>query len=309
MVCGFIRRLSVFGALLIFAAHGYRASAEETLAFPFQGIDRHYVLHAAPNQTGPAPLVIALHGLGESIDALRQSWTLDAVADREGFDVVYPEALNGRWAYVDTRPVGLPDGQGLVDDIGFIRALLDKLIADHLTDPARVFVVGVSNGALMAWTLACQMPDRLAGVAPFISGMVERQAQQCRPARLVKLLILAGTEDLTQDYDGAMGENYRLMSVPETLEFWRYRRGCMGMTWRRLPAHTPDDPTAAVQVDWTQCQDPSPQRFWRIEGGGHSLPSFAPLSDRERRRRHGGRSQAIETAEEVAAFFGLSREK
>jgi len=300
------KRLLAAAVLLAMAG---AAQAEERMAFAYQGIERHYVLHAPPNQTGPAPLVIALHGLGESVDQLRRSWTLDSVADRDGFGIVYPEALTGRWAYVDTRPVGLPGGQGLVDDTGFIGALLDKLLADHVADPARVFVVGVSNGALMAWTLACHMPDRLAGVAPFISGMVERQAQQCSPSRLVPLMVLAGTEDLSQDYDGAMGENYRLMSVPETLEFWRYRRGCTGMNWQRLPPHTPEDPTAAVRVDWTGCTDPSPQRFWRIEGGGHSLPAFAPLSERERQRRHGGRSQAIETAEEVSAFFHLSTAK
>ncbi len=208
-----------FLALAVLCMAPGKARAEQTAAFPYQGVDRHYVLHTAPNRSGPVPLVIALHGLDESVDGLRASWTLDAVADREGFDVLYPQGLTRRWAYVDTRPVGLPDGLGLVDDVGFIGALLDKMVADHVADSARVYVAGVSNGALMAWTLACRMSDRLAGVAVLISGMVERQAQQCHPTRLVPLLVLAGTDDLTQDYDGAMGDNYRLMSVPETLEF------------------------------------------------------------------------------------------
>ena len=252
---------------------------------------------------------MALHGLGESVEDLRGSWTFDAVADREGFDIVYPKALNGRWAYVDTRPVKLPDGQGLVDDVGFLGALLDKLVADRVADPARVYVVGVSNGALMAWTLVCIMPNRLAGVAPLISGMLERQAEQCHPTRLAPLLVLAGTDDLTQNYDGAMGESYRLMSVPETLEFWRHLRGCTGMSLEQLPPHESRDPTAAVRVDWTGCQVTSPQRFWRIEGGGHHLPSFEPLSENERHHQHGGRSQAIETAEEVWAFFSAPHPK
>jgi poly(3-hydroxybutyrate) depolymerase len=81
------------------------------------------------------------------------------------------------------------------------------------------------------------------------------------------------------------------------------------MNWRLIPPHEPEDPTAAVRVDWTRCLDGSPQRFWRIEGGGHSLPSFAPLPEHERQRRHGGRSQAIETADEVWAFFAASQPK
>lgn len=283
-----------------------RARAEDTSTLPYQGVDRHYVLHVAPNQAGPRPLVVALHGLNESVEYLRGSWTMDAVADREGFDVVYPEAVGGRWAYMDTRPVRLPDGQTLVDDVGFLGALLDKLVADHVADPAHIYVAGVSNGALMAWTLACGMSDRLAGVAPLISGMMERQAGQCHPTRLVPLLVLAGTDDFTQTYDGLVTDAYRLMSVPETLEFWRRLRGCMGIGLQQLPPHDRHDPTAAVREDWTGCRDPAPQRFWRIEGGGHSLPSFAPYPDGKRPRRHGGRSQTIETAEEVWAFFAAT---
>jgi len=298
-----LRRVAAIAMAMGFVLSAALARAEETTAFPYQGVERHYLLHLPPGRTGPVPLVIALHGLNETVESLRHSWTLDAVADRDGFAMVYPEGLTGRWAYADTRPVGLPDGQGLVDDFGFIGALLDKMVADHVADPARVYVAGVSNGALMAWTLACRMPERLAGVAALISGMIERQAQQCHPARLVPLLVLAGTDDLSQDYDGAMGENYRLMSVPETLEFWRHLRGCRTLNWRQLPAHEADDPTAAVRVDWGECSDASPQRFWRMEGAGHSLPSFAPLNERQKQRRHGGRSQAIETAEELWRFF------
>ena len=114
------------------------ARADESTAFSYQGVGRHYVLHAAPDQTRPRPLVLALHGLNESVAELRSSWALDAVADREGFDVVYPEAVNGRWAYVDTRPVKLPDEQTLVDDVGFLGALLDKLVVDGVAEPARI---------------------------------------------------------------------------------------------------------------------------------------------------------------------------
>ena len=134
--------------------------------------------------------------------------------------------------------------------------------------------------------------------------MVEQQLEICHPTRLAPLLAMDGTEDWSQAYDGVMGPNYRLMSVPETLEFWRKQRGCTGLNLVTAPRRGVSDPTRAVLVSWTNCTDPSPQRFWRIEGGGHSVPSFAPLSDRERARGpHGGRSQAIEAADELWVFF------
>ena len=88
--------------------------------------------------------------------------------------------------------------------MGFLRALIVKLVDDKVADPARIYVAGVSNGALMAWTLACGPSERLAGVAPLISGMSERQVEQCRPTRLVPLIIVAGPEDWIQPSDGGM---------------------------------------------------------------------------------------------------------
>jgi polyhydroxybutyrate depolymerase len=280
------------------------AQAETLTAFTYQGVERHYTLHKAPNQTDRVPVVVALHGLNQSVEDLRASWTMDAVADREGFAVLYPEAIAGAWAYVDSRPIKLPDGR-LVDDLGFILGLLDKLETDAVIDPAHIYVAGPSRGGLMAWTMACAASQRIAAAAPLISGMIERQAELCHPQRLVPLIVIAGTDDWTQTYDGRLLPEYRLMSVPETLEFWRRLRGCVAEKLTNVQPHASNDLTAAVLVEWTECKAPSPQRFFRIEGGGHSLPSFAPFADGER-LRHGGRSQAIETAEELWAFFHAS---
>ena len=193
-----------------------------------------------------------------------------------------------------------------MDDTGFILALDEQLATQGMIDRTRVFVAGASNGGLMAWTLACAAADRFAAVAPLITAMIERQVELCHPQRLVPLIVIAGTDDWTQAYDGGMAPEFRLMSVPETLEFWRRQRGCAGLKRTQLPAHEPTDPTAAVLVEWTECSDPSPMRFFRIEGGGHSLPSFMPVANGEK-RRHGGRSQAIETAEELWKFFQASK--
>ena len=70
---------------------------------------------------------------------------MDAVADREGFAVLYPAAPSDRWSYVAAHAVPLPDGSGTVDDVGFIVGLPDRLAADGAIDPARVYVAGVSK--------------------------------------------------------------------------------------------------------------------------------------------------------------------
>jgi polyhydroxybutyrate depolymerase len=296
-------RITIFVALFVLlSSETSVGQVSETLVY--QGVDRHYILHTAPNRAGPVPVVVALHGLNQPLQELRESWTMEVVADREGFAVIYPEAVAGRWAYADSRPVGLPGG-GLVDDTGFLLSLLDRLTEERVIDAEHVYVAGVSNGGLMAWTMACEASDRVAAVAALISGMIERQAEQCHPKRLVPLVVIAGTDDWMQAYDGALAPEFRLMSIPETLEFWRRLRGCASKSAKVIPRHDSADPTRAVIVEWTECKDTSPQWFYRIEGGGHSLPSFAAVPEGER-RRHGGRSQAIETAEVLWQFFHRS---
>lgn len=280
-----------------------QTSNESTLTF--QNVTRKFVLYRPEGQSGPLPLVIALHGLNQTVDELRASWTMDGVASREKFAVVYPLALSGRWGYSERRPVKLSDYHTLVDDVGFLGQVVGKLVAERVADPLRVYVAGVSNGGLMAWTLACEAPERFTAIAPLITGMVDHQIEHCQPKRLVPLMVIAGTDDWMQSYDGGMGKGFRLLSIPETLEFWRQKRGCMGRSrqvLRRRGAKS-FDPTRAVLIEWTECTDPARLRFYRIEGGGHSLPTFMPPTSEQEKARHGGRSQAIQTAESLWRFF------
>lgn len=278
----------------------------EMSTMSFQDLDRRYLLHRPASAKGAVPLVIGLHGLNQKAEWVRQTWTMDAIAEREGFAVLYPEAIGGRWAYDESRPVKPHGSDTLVDDVGFLNAILDKLLAEGVVDASRIYAAGLSNGGLMAWTMACAMSERLAGVAPLISGMLESQAERCKPKRLVPLVVLAGTADWMQPYDGAITAQFRLLSLPESLEFWRRQRGCTNYEVDMLPPHEPADPTQAVVVDWTDCKTQSPMRFYRIEGGGHALPTFEPANDK--RKAHGGSfSQTIETAEELWKFFRAQR--
>jgi polyhydroxybutyrate depolymerase len=303
-------RIWVLLALLmagLAAAMAQNAPAPAGLStLSFQGLERKYFHHRPPGATGAVPLVIGLHGLNQTVEGIRQTWTMDAIAEREGFAVLYPAGVGGRWSYDESRPVKLPGNGGLVDDVGFLNAILDKLVDEGSVDALRIYAAGISNGGLMAWTMACRMSERLAGVAPMLSGMLESQAEQCRPSRLVPLVVLAGTSDWLQPYDGAITEQFRLLSIPESLEFWRRPRGCTDYEVDMRDPHAAADPTRAVVINWMQCKVESPMRFYRIEGGGHALPTFAPAN--EKRRPHGGSfSQTIETAEELWTFFKAQR--
>src|ERR1700693_3732444 len=186
------RAAAVSSAVVLMIASASAARADEVLRFPYQGIERQAALHQPTTLgAGPSPLVVALHGLGQTADGLRGELRLDATADREHFRVLYPDAVDKQWSY--GRPINQPmpkAGAEIVDDAGFIRALIDQLTRRKLADPARIYVVGVSRGALMAYTLACALDDRIAAVAPLLASMTEFQRADCHPKRALPIMVM-----------------------------------------------------------------------------------------------------------------------
>jgi polyhydroxybutyrate depolymerase len=282
-------------ALAIAGAH-----ADDVIKLTHQGVARAAVLYQAAGAIGPRPLVIALQGLGQSVDGLRETLKLDPVADREGFSVLYPDAIERKWSY--GRPIVQPMptvGGETVDDTGFLRLLIDDLVARRIADPARVYVTGMSRGGLMAFTAASALADKVAAAAALITGMTDPQREDCRPSRPIPIMALAGTGDWTQAYDGWLGGMGRLLSVPETMEFWRALHGCRQQDRRMLPHRDDRDRTHVVLVEWNACKSGARLRLYRVNGGGHQLPSLTVVADTQSEQRWGLRNRDLETAEEV----------
>ena len=294
-------RTAVLILSLVCGLGGVRA--DEVLTFTHQGITRTATVHTpAELPAAPAPVVVGLYGRGSTIEALRSSLHLDATADREHFVVVYPDAVNHDWSY--GRPIINPmpavNGEP-ADDVGFIRKIIDNLIETKRADPARIYVTGVSRGGLMTYTLACTLADRIAAAVATITGMTDHQREDCRPARPVPLMVIAGTMDRVQPYDGWLFPQGRLLSVPETLEYWRVQNGCTKLDEKDVPHREASDRTGVWLFRWTDCRDGARLQLYRINSGGHQVPSFTPNSEQEAKKM-GRRNRDIESADEIWAF-------
>ena len=221
----------------------------------------------------------------------------------EGFVLAYPQALEGRWSYWRGGRVMLPGREEEVDDAGFIVAVVDRLVAEGVADPGRVFVTGSSRGALMTWTLACQHPAHFAAAAPLLSGMTEAQLAACAPTRALPIVAVAGTADPVQPYDGAaIPGSPRLLSIPDTMEFWRGQHRCTSQAMRELVHRDPLDPTRTEVVEWTGCSTGGPVTLYRVVGGGHLPPGYTPETEQQR-QGFGRRGRDFETAEELWRVF------
>jgi poly(3-hydroxybutyrate) depolymerase len=175
------------------------------------GLKRAYRLHVPPGAGGtPVPLLVDLHGLLSHAAFERASSGFLAVSDANGFIVVYPEALEAAWNSGDCCAATQS-----IDDLGFIRALVDELAASGCIDLQRVYAAGVSAGGGLAQQLACQAADKFAAVLTRDWDLLEENSADCKPARPIALLALRSRDDPRLPYAG--GEIRPLNGLNATL--------------------------------------------------------------------------------------------
>ncbi len=131
---------------------------------------RRYVVHLPPNHDGHVslPLVMVLHGCRQRDDDIRRITDFDAVADREGFIVVYPfvtsySGFRTRNCWGWWSPKEIHAGRGEVEDLWQI---IEEVKARHAVDERRIHVTGLSSGAGMAVAMMVAHAGRIASGAP-----------------------------------------------------------------------------------------------------------------------------------------------
>lgn len=191
----------------------------------------------------PRPLVIVIHGLGQSGKLLQPATGYDEAATVGGFLVAYPDAVGAVW---NTRLAG---GQGDVpDDVGFLTVLVDEIARTHHVDRRRVYATGHSDGARMSYRLACERSEVFAAVAPVAGGMT----RPCRPSRPMPVLQVSGANDHILGVEAA-----------DAVQTIQELNGC-----RRMAV----EDVAAVEVHrFTRCRDDADVVSAIVPGVGHHL--------------------------------------
>ena len=150
--------------------------------------------------------------------------------------VVYPDAvpsnkkgLQAGWNSTYCCGTGLENN---IDDIGFISALIDRLIQDYDIDQSKIFIAGFSNGATMAQYLATQQPKIFAGVAA-ISGSVGVEKKVLKPSIAIPILLAHGRRDASIPFKGGvLGDDdfFNWLDFDTTVNTWKKVNGCSQKT-------------------------------------------------------------------------------
>ena len=173
-----------------------------------------------------------------------------------------------------------------VDDVTFLRAIIDWSAGQHGTWPDRAVVAGVSNGAFMAHRLALEASDQVAVLAAVAGGM-SASLHDIEPAHAVSALLIHGTADTISPIGGGFSRHLgpngelhgRTLSLDETASRWRTIDRCppdgTGIGGTRVTTHI-------------------------IDGGGHTWPDGAQYLPQ---RMIGRVCRDFDATETIWAFF------
>jgi polyhydroxybutyrate depolymerase len=288
---------------------GFRAIEK---SIEIDGRTRKYLVYVPKRASGWLPLLMVLHGGGDKPGRglkgrqMERYTRFNAIARRERFIVCYPEGYEGNWN----------DGRGVefiaahkenVDDVKFLRQVVEAIGKVEKLDRSRVFVTGISNGAFMSHRLAAEASDLFAGIAPLVGGMPTTIAENFKPQYPVSLFVIQGDSDPLVPFDG--GEvGYRLgrkrgKFIPTTEAVARYvklNEIAGEPTVSMLKDKEPDDGTATEVTDYPAGKGTAGVRMYVVKNGGHTWPGrpgYLP------ERLIGKSSQDFDASEEIWKFF------
>jgi polyhydroxybutyrate depolymerase len=253
-----------------------------TRTIAVDGVERTYRIHippALPENITPA-LVFVLHGGGGTGEGMERTLTLggfNVLSEKYNFIVVYPDGIEKNWN--DGRKnVTDPAHEQNIDDVGFFNALIDNLTGDFNIDPDRIFVTGISNGAMMSYRLAFEIPEKIAAIAP-VAGAIPTDLLMDNISRIpVSICAISGTNDPLVPWDGGLvgfPRNPRgtVISVPASVLFWVTHDNCSAIPYSiDLPDSDPKDHTRVYRDSYSNGTNDTEVILYTISNGGHTWP-------------------------------------
>jgi polyhydroxybutyrate depolymerase len=263
------------------------------------GVERSFDVVRPKTQQKPAATLIVLHGGRGGAKQLRRYINMDDAASNVGAVTVYPNGINSQWNDGRTGT----DGNPLVatDDVGFLDALMVKLIEEKIADPKRIYFAGVSNGGMMSLRMACESKHHISGIAIIAANYPI--GLSCTKFPMMKILHFMGTADPIAPFAGGPISGWKgrgaVSSTEKAREFFMKSSGCKEMVSKSLPDKSPKDGTTVVLMRGESCSGGAGFAEYIIHGGGHTWPGARPTL----KWLLGVTSQDISASEVIASEF------
>lgn len=247
--------------------------------------------------TTALPLVLDLHGSTVTAATELTMTRMTETADREGFVVVAPEAIDQLWNIPgvptvtgDTLPATAPS------DIVFLDELISHVASVVCIDRSRVFATGFSGGGRLLSQAGCALSDRLAAIAP-VAGL--RHPPGCTLRRPLPVISFHGTADPLNPFEGGAGARWDY-GVEEAARRWAVTNGCKPEPHREVVS------PSVERRSFLECRDGAEVQLYVVAGGGHTWPGGGPVPP-EFVNRLGPTNSEVNATDLIWEFFRTLR--
>ena len=238
------------------------------------------------------PMVIVLHGAVSNSFNIGLASGMSQKADQ--FFAVYPIGsglIGGAFRTWNACGPKGPVKWNKSDDVEFLKLTIDKMKSIYPIDERRVYLAGMSNGGMMAYRFAAELPEYVSAVGVVEAVMFSGRIECNKP---VSVVAFHSEKDFVLPINGGRGQwlTYRFdcPAVQDSLDYWIKRNGCK------------TNPTISKQNGLTQYTYDSGRGnssvvLYKTEDGGHSWPGGFRI------RPFYNPSRKINATDEMLKFF------
>lgn len=268
------------------------------------GRTRTYLLYIPQGYSASShyPLVALFHGGAGSGEKITSQTDFIPKADKEEFILVAPDGIKNNWN--DGRDTTDAYKEG-VDDVKFVRTLIESLKTKLSIDGNRIYATGVSNGGIFSHRLGCEMADVFAAIGPVVGPIATLFVPQCNPSTPIAVVGIQGSADAAIPIGGGeqsgfwgLGDGGFVESADATMQLWVQKNGCLSAPVISDVPPEVNDGTRVKKHTYAPCRSGTEIHYYIVEGMGHGWPPKAP-------RLAGATSQNINATEVIWEFFKI----
>jgi polyhydroxybutyrate depolymerase len=242
----------------------------KTVSLRSGGRTRSYLLYVPPGDTvkHPLPLVLAYSGVDDSdSDTAASTGLLSTAENQHNMIVAFPEGYDESW----NDDAGDPPAEAAnVNDVAFTTAILKRIESAYPVDLSRVVATGLSNGAILAELLGCELGANLTLIVPVEGQLAPTFSPSCRPTAPISVFEIHGTADQSIPYNGGtfagVGGPVTVLSAPASAARWAALNLCAKTT-------SSSKSGASVLTNYKGCSGGVTVTLDSIQGGQHAWPS------------------------------------